>query len=51
MAQLMQKYAELRAEVDALRDMLEHPDAHPAQLEERISKSGFVLRNTKYRLE
>ena len=30
------KYAELRAEVDALRDMLEHPDAHPAQVEDRM---------------
>ena len=30
------KYAELRAEVDALRDMLEHPDAHPAQIEDRM---------------
>jgi len=30
------KYAQLRAEVDALRDMLEHPDAHPAQVEDRM---------------
>jgi hypothetical protein len=30
------KYAELRAEVDALRDMLERSDAHPAQLESRM---------------
>jgi hypothetical protein len=30
------KYAELRAEVDALRDMLEQPDAHPAQVEDRM---------------
>ena len=30
------KYAQLRAEVDALKDMLEHPDAHPAQVEDRM---------------
>jgi hypothetical protein len=30
------KYAQLRAEVDALRDMLEQPDAHPAQVEDRM---------------
>jgi len=30
------KYAELRAEVDALRDLLEVPDAHPAQVEDRM---------------
>lgn len=30
------KYAELRAEVDALRAMLERPDAHPAQIEDRM---------------
>ena len=30
------KYAELRAEVDALRDILKHPDAHPAGVEDRM---------------
>lgn len=30
------KYAELRAEVDTLRAMLEKPDAHPAQVEDRM---------------
>jgi len=30
------KYAELRAEVDALRALLEAPDAHPAQVEDRM---------------
>lgn len=30
------KYAELRAEVDALRDILKHPDAHSAQVEDRM---------------
>ena len=30
------RYAELRAEVDALRDMLEQPDVHPARVEDRM---------------
>ncbi len=30
------KYAELRAEVDALRDILRLPDAHPAHVEDRM---------------
>jgi hypothetical protein len=30
------KYAELRAEVDALRDLLEGPDAQPAQVADRM---------------
>ncbi len=30
------KYAELRAEVDALRAVLEGPDAQPAQVEDRM---------------
>jgi len=30
------KHAQLRAEVDALGAMLERPDAHPAQVEERM---------------
>jgi len=30
------KYAELRAEVDALKALLEQPDAHPAHVEDRM---------------
>ena len=30
------KYAELRAEVDALRELLDRPDAHSAQIEDRM---------------
>jgi len=30
------RYAELRAEVDALKALLERPGAHPAQVEDRM---------------